>query len=107
MSSNGQRLNATAIISVTTTTDTNRTFNFGTKHYKIWAILNLLLALIFATVTVACDFLLRDGLASVEDFDFEAFMGMYRGVAWIGTIFWMINAIANLWSMDRVGKPRN
>ena len=64
-------------------------------------------ALLFATLTVACDFLLRDGLASVEDIDFGAFMRLYRIVTWTGTILWMINAVANLWSMDRVEEPRN
>ena len=100
-------VNATTVISVTaTTTDAHRKLNSETKHYKRWAVLNLTLALLFATLTVACDFLLRDGLASAEDFDFGVFMMLYRGVTWTGTILWMVNAVANLWSMDRVEKPR-
>ena len=100
-------VNATTVISVTATTiDAHRKLNSETKHYKRWAVLNLTLALLFATLTVACDFLLRDGLASAEDFDFGVFMMLYRGVTWTGTILWMVNAVANLWSMDRVEKPR-
>ena len=99
-------VNATTVISVTATLDAHRKFNSETKLYKRWAVLNLTLALLFATLTVASDFLLREGLASAEDFDFGVFMMLYRGVTWTGTILWMVNAVANLWSMDRAEKPR-
>ena len=97
---------ATTIISIKATLDAKRSLNSETKHCKRWAVLNLTLALLFASLTVACDFLLRDGLASVEDFDFGAFMGLYRGVTWTGAILWVVNAVANLWSSDVVEKPR-
>ena len=96
----------TTIIRVTATVNAHRTSRSGTKHFKRWAILNLTLGLLFATLTVACDFVMRDGLASVEDLDFGAFMMLYRGVTWTGTILWVINAVTNLCSMDRVENPR-
>ena len=96
----------TTIIRVTTTVDAPRSSNLGTKHFKRWAILNLTLALLFAALTVACDCVLRDGLASVKDLDFGTFMMLYRGVTWTGTMLWVVNAVTNLCSMDRVENPR-